>query len=405
MSVFQKIIDKFNSYKMTQIETPSTWQGNVPELNAHDLTYDMAVAQFPKLFPSKFNSDPLSVIRGSRESNSELDDPSILGCFLFNSPHLLPSAITRLLFGFGKTNCSITDSVDISDNNIKTSDKLHNTENFVYPRSILFHYYSSMNMELMSINDAAYYLLPRIAFPKEFEQISAIFEMFGSAYSEKNQYQKLSADDAAQIGAAVCMLSMFCNTNCPDDISFENFSTLLSNIDLPNAWKQSIYNKIKHKPIPIFLEAVNMMEKPNYRKSGVLKKPSGLKVKRFFSISIKINFSNSRKKNDSFYSLKYYKDDSLSQFRGIFDLSKSVATFIQASNKRDQDKLIIRKIDGGPIFYKVGKDHQPKWSNKTQISLYENERNSLHSWASNINYISFLSQLDSFISQKKKNCC
>ncbi|KAH0803159.1 ankyrin repeat-containing protein [Histomonas meleagridis] len=340
------------SQKYGENPQTTTWIGKAPLLQEIDYPFDHKKFEYPPDFANKFNKSPNQAISEIRSTMRQLNEESNLGPFLMYCPNIYPKSLTQYVFS------------DPSN-----------------AHSILYYYFGAVNLEFLTIPEAARILLSRIAFPNNQQHLSTLFNTFASVYSEANPYLPLSRKEIAQVTVACIAFSIFYRKT--EVLPLGEFLSFVKTVKVGDAYKEKIYYQLKENPIPIFFEFSVSLEEPNYNKSGLLKKESGgvfkAKSKRFYIID--------------HFSLKYFKDESKSELIGEIELDGSNTSFVPAS-KKEPPHMIIKKINGGSIGFTFTKDLQKRRSKETEHVIYENDEDTLLSWTCALNYVSFWSILD-----------
>lgn len=333
-------------------EETTTWLGKAPPLSAVDKITDIVSVACPPCFAPHFNSDPVAAVQGMSNTEPKLLDHYSLGPFLFYCEGLYPSALSRFFF----------------------SSTLENA------RSLLFYFFSSANLEYMEIMDAARLLLSRIAFPIEQKRIEVIFDAFADAYLAANVYLGMAPKTVSHIAVSCVVFSIFKRKK--ECMELAEFMKLLTKVNVSDQYKKNIYSKVSEKPIPIFFTFAPSVQEPNYTKTGFLKKLGGSfkgKTKRYFVIEE--------------FSLRYYKDANRKHLIGEVELEGIVAELVRATGKKETDRLMIRRLDGGQIGSKIAKDGTRKKSNHKKYEAFAEDNTTLMSWISACNFVSFWSIL------------
>ncbi|OHT02190.1 hypothetical protein TRFO_30815 [Tritrichomonas foetus] len=357
---FQKF-ERLVAKNMSDNSEIFTWLGKAPDLTENDIQIDCVTHFYPENFAFRFNEDPIKEISKIIKENKDLNDSRNLGNFLFMCPELYARSITKFIF---------SNKDEIS-------------------KSLLYFFFSSANLEYRTIHEASRLLLSRIAFPNNQIQISIIFDAFAAAYHSMNTYSEITTKEIAQVAVSCVVFSIFKSKT--DILSQNEYIKILDNVKMQEGLKKDIYECLKAKPIPIFFMFASSLDEPNYSKSGYLKKIGGAikgKTKRWFLI------------DNSKFTLKYYKDETKKQILGEVELAGSVTTYV-STTKKDQEHLVIKKLNGGPIGFKISKDGHPKRSNHTEYIAYGNDTETLKSWVSACNFVSFWSILNEFTKKRK----
>ena len=330
----------------------TTWLGPIPNLSEIDTISDNMAIECPPCFAPHFNSNPVGAVEGMANTETRLLDQYSLGTFLFYCPNLYPSALSRLFFASTLENA----------------------------RSLLFYFFSSANLEFMEIMDAAKLLLSRIAFPIEQERIEAIFDAFADAYLAANVYLDMTPKTVSHIAVSCVVFSIFKTKS--QSMELDSFMKLLKKVPVSEAYKKNVYNAVSANPIPIFVTFASSVQEPDYTKTGFLKKLGGSfkgKTKRFFAIEE--------------FSLRYYKDSNRKHLIGEVELEGIVAELVRATGKKETDRMMIRRLDGGQIGLKILKDGTRKKSNHKKYEAFAEDNDTLMSWISACNFVSFWSIL------------
>ena len=330
----------------------TTWLGSPPPLSETDMDVLSSTFEYSDTFAAQFNIDPGHAIKALLSRQSELNDQLTIGRYLFYCPGLYPQALYRFFFE-------------------------HKLDD---PDAVLFFYFSAANLEFMDIPSAARLLLSRFALPLDEKCLRSVFDAFARAYVAANEFIHFNVSTVAQVAIACVMASI--HESEPSDIM-----DLLSNIDITDAYKQQICKFIKANPIPIFLTFISTTEKLIFSKSGNLKKMGGTftgKTKRFFVVDGKI--------------MQYFKDEKKKQVLGEVDLSEVSAELIRATNKKETDHILIRRIDGSVMAgVKIGKDGTRKKKTYKKYEMFADDTQTLASWINLFNTISLWSILEKFI--------
>ena len=343
-----------NIYQKYDPQT-TTWLGKAPDFQDIDMFVNYQKFDYSPTFVEEFNKSPINAIHDLMCSQKEFKDYKNLGPYLMHAKGIYPRALTHYIF------CE----ANMKGNHVS---------------SILYYYFGSVNIEYMSIPAAARLLLSRIAFPNNHNQLEILFNAFATVYSEANPYMELSVIDISQIATACIAFSMFCRKT--DVLSQEVFLSFIKTVKMEDIFKKQIYEQIKENPIPIFFLFSTSLQEPNYNKQGYLSVPCQTKmfkgkVTRHYYI-----IDHQR------YNLKYFKDENKSSLIGEIELKGSY-TQILNSDKKNPQRLVIRKVDGGTIGYTYSKDLSKKPSDATEHVAFDNDPDVLISWTCALNYVSF----------------
>jgi len=333
-----------------------SWRGQPVPFSENETPLDLMTLNYPEGFVELFNLKPEEAIASAKKGQTALDNSFYLGPYLFHCPGLSPVAISNFIF-----------------------------QNMAQSRSLLFYYFSSINLDYMSIVDACRFLFSRVAFSDNTDRLMVIFESFASAYILANPYINLSSEDLIRIGMAAVLASGF-RTNksaMPD----EEFLSILENVKLQTSCKLKIIKSINQEPIPLFFSFTHFSQDPDYTKNGNLKKIGGMfktKKDRYFLIEG--------------YILKYYNDHSKKEQIGELDIEGTVSSYLPA-DKKEGERLVIKRKDGGAIGYKISKGVRKK-SNHTEYIAYGNDTYDLLCWINTLNLVAFWKTLKNLACKK-----
>ena len=321
-----------------------TWLGPAPPVNEIDTDILTPQHEYSELFATQFNEDPCQTMKTVLAQRKELSDQFTIGDYLFHCPGLNPVMLYRFFFENDMENAQL----------------------------LLYFYFSAASLEFMDIPDALRMLIPRVALPLDEEKMAAIFYAFARAYLTANEWCNIGVDCLMRTTVACVMCSL-------QSLEESKFVHLLSKVPVPDILKKHIYEKISVKPIPIFLTFASTIRKPEFAKSGMLKKMRGSfsgKTKRFFVVDEE--------------GLKYYKDEKKKQVLGEMDISCVIAELVRAASKKETDHLLIRRLDGNPMSgAKIGKDGAKKKCSHKKYEVFAEDAKSLDSWIALFNTYSF----------------
>ena len=322
-----------------------SWNGRAPILTSKEIPLDLQKYEYSSRFSDDFHVDSVKALNDAKQKYPELENSYSLGPYLFYAPDITPLDLTNFIFS------SIQQS-----------------------RSLLFYFFSSITLDYMSILDACRFLLSRIAFPHNIEQINIIFESFVAAYSLANPYISIPTDQMIHIAKSAVLLSGYCCKS--SKMAIEEFLSTLQIVKLPEASKRKMYDSINDSPIPLFFTFTHFDEDPDYNKSGLLKKVGGFfhtKKERFFIIEK--------------YVLKYFNDKTKKSQIGELDIEGTISECLPG-DKKDAERLLIKNIDGSNIGYKIKKGSRKKSNHKEYIA-YGNDSKELEGWIHTLNLVAF----------------
>ncbi|KAH0792915.1 hypothetical protein GPJ56_003179 [Histomonas meleagridis] len=323
-----------------------SWLGILPQIPKEYKSTEMFDFEYQEDFPLQFNEEPINSEQMLLSKNPKFENPFYLGAYLCFCPGLYPKRLYTAIFANSRLS-----------------------------RTLLFYFYSAVNLEFVSIYEAAYLLLSRIAFPNDLENLRTMFEAASDAYHTANPYCQLSRNEIFRL---FIVFILFSTAHLRSGImSFQEFSDYLSNVQITSNEKQKLYKQLCDNPIPLFLTFRLTCDEPDSSRSGFLKKTGNIlsKKKRFYMI-------------DKFKLLAY--DASKKNLLEEIPLEGVQAEYIdQASNKR---YLSLRLPEGHDVGYKLKNANTNKDASLSMDLC-------LFSWAEDINYVSFLALLHRLLNE------
>lgn len=323
---------------MTSVDRAS-WLGDLPPIPQESRPVTDFNFEFLPNFANMFNEDPIGAEQYLMSKNNIFENPYYLGAYLCYCPNLNPTPLQTAIFA-----------------NPRLS------------RTLLYYFYSSINLEFVSLYDAGYLLLSRLSFPNNLEQLRLIFDVIADVYVSQNPYFKLPKEQVSMVFVVFVLFSVYHNGK--DMMPYSHFAQYLHMVlGLSDKQKRELYDSMVKKPIPLFLTFRLTCERPKFDKSGELRRTGSIlsKKKRTYRIN---GF-----KLQSYDTSKNTLIDEL-QLRGI------IAEFVHAPNSKS-GHITLKNQDGSLLNYKL--------KNKNRESSQANYE--LCSWADDINFISFVSLL------------
>lgn len=331
-----------------------SWLGPVPAIPE-----DFRPLDAPTLTPlpgivDRFSEDPISATQLMMARDSNYENPIFFGSFLCYCPGLLPSHVTCAAFA-----------------NPRTS------------KSVLYYFFSAINLDFATIHEAAYLLLSRIAFSNSPEQVRAIFHAIADAYCTANPFIGLSETEVSMLFAACVLFSV--RKRGDDVLSPDEFFILLEPVRMNSQAKKELYSELLAQPIPLFFTFASSESEPQHVKSGVMKKVGEKirsKKKRFYEV-------------DGFV-VKYYDGPSKKSLHGEIGL-EGVFVELVPEVKGCDAHLKLARYDGQKMGQKKGK----KETTHTEYELYGESSRELEEWCETLNFVAFWSVLVSFLNVKR----
>lgn len=330
-----------------------TWLGYPQKFNKDQIAMDIQISDYTAEFIDSFNKNPTNAMQNI--SRALHDNPYDIGPYLFQCQELSPNMLQQYIFS----------TPEMAD-------------------SLLFYFYSTLNMEFMPLHKALSLALPRIALSREPKQLESIFEQFASAYLLMNPYLNFTIHDIAKIAASSIIFSLYKiqNSLIPKD----QYVVYLKEVNMSYQLKNELYNKLNDNPVPLYFTFASSQYPPNLYCEGFLKKKGGI-LKR----------SNSNWYVVGNFTLKCFKDQSSNSPEEEIDLSDTITKFVEATGK-EQAHLQLMKATSDQFIYKYEKGKK-KPSSKNIYLLYGNEGD-LATWGSVLNYVSFSKGIIQYIERK-----
>ena len=331
-----------------------SWLGPVPAIPAEFRPLDA-----PTLTPvpgiiDRFTEDPISAAQLLMARDSNYENPIFFGLFLCYCDGLLPSHVTCAVFANPRTSSSV-----------------------------LYYFFSAVNLDFASIHETAYLLLSRIAFSNSPTQVRDVFNAIADAYCTANPFVGLTQAEVAHLFGVCVLFSM--RKRSGDSLSFDEFCTLLESVHMDGQAKKELYNELVIKPIPLFFTFAGSETEPQHVKSGVMKKVGGKirsKKKRFYEM-------------DGFV-VKYYDSQSKKNLHGEIGLEGVYVEFVPETKGSDAH-LKLARYDGQKMGQKKGK----KEGTHTEYELYGESSADVRQWCETMNFVAFWAVLMSFLNVRK----
>lgn len=323
---------------MTVVDKAS-WLGNLPPIPKEsylptDFDYD-----YPENFVNMFNEDPIQAEQYLLSKSIVFENPYYLGSYLCYCPDLNPTPLQTALFA-----------------------------NPMLSRTLLYHFFSSLNLEFVSLYDAGYLLLSRISFPNNLEQLIMIFDVITDVYINQNPYLKLPKEQLMMVFVVFVMFSVY--HKGIEVMPFTHFAQYLHMVlGISEKQKMEIYDCLVKKPIPLFFTFRLSCEKPTFERAGELRKSGSIlmsKKKRLYKIS----------------GFKLQSYDSKGQLVEELPLKGVVAEYVYSSNSKI-GYIELKNPDGSLLNYNLKNPGKETGQLDCELS----------SWAEDINFISFVSLL------------
>ena len=343
---------------MSTLDPSKSWNGEAPLLSELEMPLDLPNFEYTPDFAKIFNDSPIDAFLKAKAANTQLNSVYYAGPYIFHCKGIWAKSVTKLVF----------------------------SEKFpLDTKSFLYFFFSSITLDYMRLSDACSFCLSRIALSENKDQLNIIFKAFSDAYVAANPYIKCSTEEIETIVKACIIHSGFHVQN--STFPKEKFFELLKDVKESEEMKNKIYEEMLSRPIPLFFTFQDFNSPPEYAKKGMLKKIGGFfksKKERLFVI-------------DGFI-LKYYHDKSMKEQIGEIDIAGTVSTH-EPKQKKDDEHLLIKNINGGPIGYKMSKEGIRKKSNHTDYAAYADKSEDIESWKSTLNLISFWCIMNQIVGQ------
>lgn len=324
-----------------------SWNGAVPDVPEIFIPLDLPKFNYPNDYANNFNKDPFGMLTIAMATDSNIVHLANLGPYLFYCKGIYPSTMSKLIFG----------------------------QQFPFEsRSFLYFYFSSINHEYMKLSDSIYYCLSRIAFPDNKEKLQLIIDIFASVFKTCNPTLEFDLPTLSGLIKAIIIQSGMAVPSKKYPKS--KFMEITDKLNIKKEYRERIFNDVDKRPVPVFFTFTHFNSPPEYEKKGMLKKIGGLfktKKDRCFAIEG--------------FVLKYYHDNTMKDQIGELDIPGTVSSY-QPAQKKDPEHLLIRKIGGGSLGYKISKEGIRKKSNHSDYVAYS-DRADITSWANNLNLIAF----------------
>jgi hypothetical protein len=336
-----------------QFRELTTWLGKAPQLTDRDMPVDFSPRSAPADFAANFNSSPLHATNDLRARFPELSDVFNLGPFLFHCRGLWPRAMSCFVF------------------DPRCPDR---------PGSILHYFFRAVNIEFISLPEAARILLSHIALPDDGEHLCAVIRSFADAYLASNGYVNMPIEAICSMTRATIVHAI--HKRADDSLPVATFlKPWLSGITAPGDFKRRLYDACERNPIPIFFTFASSVEVPNLHRAGFMYKVGSSitrKKKRWFAIEG--------------FRLRYYNDPKMTQPMGEADLAETVTEIVKPTAKKDTDHIVLRKRDGSTFGTKFAKGGKKK-NHRADFTLYGKDTQTLQAWAASCNIVAFVCEL------------
>jgi hypothetical protein len=325
--------------------------GGLPPLATIDFPLDRPPFTYPANFAKSFNTNAEDAIsKAVSEKKIQSTDATYVCPYLMYCEGIHPRALYLYFFQ-------------------KKSDA----------RSLFFYYFSSANLDYISLPDAMRLLLSRVAYPDGREDLSIIFTAFADAYYEANQYVRETRDEIAKLAVACVVLSLSRRKSNPHEgLSGTEFTRLVSMVSSSDEYKLFLHDSLRSKPIPLFFISMQFPNAdPELKKKGQLFKAGGV-FKRKKKLSAVLS-------EDGI--LRVYKDDKATDLSEEIQLQEATVKFVPAKDKEPAKMAIISK-EGKPFGASFSKGVR-KQSKKTQYEFSCANEAEIKSWIDNMNFVAF----------------
>jgi hypothetical protein len=328
-----------------------SWMGSLPAMSTIDFPLDRATFGYPSNFAKEFNADSEKAInRAVSEKKIPSNDATYVCPYLMYCEGIHPRALSLYFFQ-------------------KKADA----------RSLFFYYFSSANLDYISLPDAMRLLLSRVAYPDGRDDLYTIFIAFADAYYEANQYIRETRDEIAKLAVASVVLSLSRRkNNTHDGLSGTEFTRLVSMVSSSDEYKLFLYDSLRAKPIPLFFISMQFPNTdPEMKKKGQIFKAGGMfkRKKKLYAVLSEDGI------------LRIYRDQNGTDMSEEIQLQEAVVKFVPAKDKEPAKMAIISK-EGKPFGASVAKSVR-KTSKKTQYDFSCANELEIKSWIDNMNFVAF----------------